>query len=114
MTQGPSPTTESREAGSSLHRLPEPLRIALWASPLVVISGYVVQAIFRFPHLSRGAGLTALALVVGVLLGGTTALFGFHQLIRRPGAWTKTTGVLLAVNTVLLLGAVAIVPNLFT
>jgi hypothetical protein len=105
---------KSREAARPLHSLPEPLRVALWASPLVVILGYVVQATFRFPQLSRGAGLTALALVLGLVLGGTTALFGFHQLIRRPGAWTKTTGFLLALNTILLLGAVAIVPRLLT
>ncbi len=92
--------------------LPAPLRVALWASPLVVFSGYMLQAIFRFPHLSRGAGLTALALVLGLVLGGTTALFGYYQLIRRPDAWTKTARGLLAVNTVLLLGAVAIVPKL--
>jgi uncharacterized membrane protein YdcZ (DUF606 family) len=114
MTQDPSSTVKSSEANSSLHTLPQPLRVALWASPLVAVSGYVVQATFRFPHPSRGAGLTALALVLGLVLGGTTALFGFHQLIRRPGAWTKTTGALLAVNTILLLGAVAIVPNLLT
>jgi uncharacterized membrane protein YdcZ (DUF606 family) len=114
MTQDPSSTIKASEAGRHLHRLPEPLRIALWASPLVVIAGYVVQTIFRFPHLSRGAGLTALALVFGLVLGGITALFGFHQLVRRPGAWTKTTGFLLAVNAILLLGAVAIVPKLLT
>ena len=93
-------------------RLPEPLRIALWASPLVALSAYVIQAIFRFPPLSRGAGLTAFTLVVGLVLGGATALFGFYYSIRRRGAWTKRTSVLLAVNTVLLIGAVLVVPNL--
>jgi hypothetical protein len=114
MTQDQTSTVGSREAGDPSRRLPAPLRIALWASPLVVISSYALQAIVRFPHPSRGAGLTALALVLGLILGGATALFGFHQLIRRPHAWTKATGALLAVNTVLLLGAIAIVPNLLT
>ena len=93
-------------------KLPAALRVALWASPMLVVAGYATQAVFRFPHLSRGAGVTALILVSGLVAGGTTALFGFYQLIRRPDAWTKATKVFLAVNAALLVGASAIVPKL--
>jgi hypothetical protein len=103
---------QQQKVNESSNTLPAPLRMALWASPLVAIAGYALQAIFRFPHLSRGAGLTALTLVLGLVLGGATALFGFYQVVRRPDAWTKTARALLAVNTVLLLGAIAVVPNL--
>jgi hypothetical protein len=112
MTKDPQTTIHSRTTISSSPGLPHALRIALWASPLVVLLAYVAQASFRFPHLSRGAGLTALAVVVGVVLGGATALFGYYQFLRRPRAWSKGTGALLAVNTILLLVSVAIVPNL--
>jgi hypothetical protein len=60
-----------------------------------------------------GAGLTALILVLGLSLGGLTAIWGFLQLARRPDAWTKSAGGLLAVNAVLLLLAMGIVPRLF-
>jgi hypothetical protein len=92
--------------------LSKSLRIALWASPAIAVGSWLAQAVFRFPGSSRGAGLTAVMLVLGVVLGGVTALFAGYQFIRRPGARTKTASILLGINSVLLLAAVAIVPNL--
>lgn len=94
-------------------RLPKVLSVALWASPLVAIGAYLAQAAFRFPPQTKGAGVTALTFVLGLVLSGMTTLFGFYQLARKSDAWTIKSGSLLAVNVVLLLLALAVVTRLF-
>jgi uncharacterized membrane protein len=113
MSQDPFAAQRPDSVVASASQLPKLLTVALWASPLVVLLGYVFQVLLRFPPQSRGAGVTALIVVIGLVLGGATALYGILQLVRRPDAWTKMSGSLLAANAVLLLLAIGIVPKLF-
>ena len=113
MAQEPNPAASVSGVSAATAQLPNLLSVALWASPLVTVSGYLGQVALRFPPQSKGAGFTALILVLGLVLGALTAVFGIFQLGRRPDAWTKKSGSLLALNVILLLMALAFVPGLF-
>jgi hypothetical protein len=115
MTSDPYTSHKTSTASlGDIFSLPVPVKVALWVSPSLAIGAWTIQAIFRFTVPSRGSSLTAVALVLGVVCGGITALCAGYQLIRRPDAWNWKWSVLLVVNAVLLLIAVMLVPNLLT
>jgi purine-cytosine permease-like protein len=62
-----------------------PFTNALIALPaLVAIFAWIVQYIAKFEPATKGAGLTALALVVGSALSAVTAAVGIVRLVRSP------------------------------
>ena len=82
-----------------------PLRIALWAAPLLACGAWLAQWFWRFPPRSFGSSVTAKLLVLGILLGATSALFACYRLVRKSTARTGEAYALAGVNIALLLAA---------
>jgi hypothetical protein len=87
----------------------QPLRAALWGSPLLLIGAWLAQWLWRFPPLSVGASLTAKALVLGAFLASISALCAGYRLVRTRASRTVEGYVLAGVNTIPLLLAVLVI-----
>jgi ABC-type amino acid transport system permease subunit len=103
---------DSTQANPSKQSFSQPLRAALWGSPLVMIGAWMAQWLWRFPPRSVGASLTAKALALGALLASISALCATYRLVRTRPLRTVEGYVLTCVNTIPLLFAVIVVVSL--
>ena len=86
----------------------QPLRAGLWGSPLLIIGALLAQWLWRFPHLSVGASLTAKALASGAFLASISALCAGYRLFRTRASRTVQAYVLAGVNAIPLLLALLV------
>ena|ERR1700722_9944173 len=101
---------DSAQVNASNQGFSQPLRAALWGSPLLMIAAWSAQWLWRFPPLSVGASLTAKALALGAFLASISALRAGYRLVRTRASRTVVGYVLTGVNTIpLLLGVLVIV-----
>jgi hypothetical protein len=103
---------DSTQVNVSNRGFSQPLRAALWGSPLLMLGACLAQWLCRFPHLSVGASLTAKALVLGAFLASISALCAGYRLMRTRASRTVEGYVLAGVNAIPLLLAVLVVVSL--
>jgi hypothetical protein len=103
---------DSTQVNASKRGFSQPLRAALWGSPLFIVGAYLAQWLWRFPPLSVGASLTAKALALGAFLASISALCAGYRLVRTPDSRTLGGYVLTGVNTIPLLLAVLVILTL--
>jgi hypothetical protein len=92
--------------------LSQPLRAALWGSPLLMAGAWLAQWLWRFPRLSVGASLTAKVLALGAFLASVSALCAGYQLVRTRASRTVEGYVLAGVNAIPLVLAVLMIVGL--
>jgi hypothetical protein len=85
---------DNKQVILSDQKFSQPLRAALWGSPVLIIEAYLAQWLWRFPPLSVGASLTAKALACGALLASISALCAGYRLVKtRASRTVETHGV---------------------